>query len=158
MILVRCKLTFAARPPLLSYFVMATYQRPSHNVRRYCEDRGFSSRVREGGFDYLLDRWAKIVAEVEAGYRGLFDEYLNDMDVRRIVDELGTYASDDEWAAVDAALPSLDTRFLAATRLVDTCIWGERNRAKYNYRLDRDWWYYRVPTDLSGVGDRDRWP
>jgi hypothetical protein len=137
---------------------MATYQRPSPEVRRHCEDCGFSSRVCEGGFDYLLDRWTKIVAAVEEGHSLYFDEYLNDMDARKIIDELGTVASDGEWAAVEAVLPSLDARFLSATRPVDTCIWGERNVAKYGHRPDRDWWYYRVPLDLSRVGDRERWP
>jgi hypothetical protein len=137
---------------------MSAYPRPSPDVSRYCEQRGFSFRVCECGFGYLLDRWVKIVAEVETGYRGLFDEYLNDMDARKIIDELATYASDDEWEAVDAALPSLDARFLAASRPVDVCIWGERNVAKHGYRPDRDWWYYRVPVDLSRVGDRGRWP
>ena len=101
---------------------MATYQHPSPDVSRYCEQRGFSSCVRDGGFDYLLDCWAKTVAEVETGYRGLFDEYLNDMDARKIIDELATYASDDEWAQVEALLPHLDERFCAATRPVEVCI------------------------------------
>src|SRR5437763_4377769 len=126
---------------------MATYTRPSPDVGRYCEQRGFSSRVREGGFGYLLDRWTKIVGEIEAGYRGLFDEYLNDMDARKIIDELATYASDEEWSEVEALLPSLDDRFLAATRPVEHCIWGERNATKHGYRADRDWWYFRVPTN-----------
>ena len=137
---------------------MATYWRPSPAVSRYCDQRGFSSRVRDGGFGYLLDRWTKIVAEVEAGYRSLFDEYLNDMDARRIIDELTTRASDDEWAEVEAVLPSLDARFHAATRPVDSCIWGEHNAAKHAYRADRDWWYYRVPKNLDRVSDSDRWP
>jgi hypothetical protein len=98
------------------------------------------------------------VAHVVAGYRLSFEEFLNDMGARRIIDELGTYGSDDEWAAVEAVLPSLDARFLAATRPVETCVWGERNVAKYGYRPDRDWWYYRVPLVLSRVTDRDRWP
>lgn len=137
---------------------MATYQRPSPDVSRYCEERGFSSRVREGGTWYLLDRWTKIVVEVEAGYRGLFDEYLNDMDARAIIDELATYASDDEWAEIEAMLPSLDDRFQAASRPVQVCIWGEHNAAKHGYRADRDWWYFRVPANMQCVEDRDRWP
>jgi hypothetical protein len=136
---------------------MATYQRPSPDVRRYCEERGFSSRVCEGGFDYLLDRWTRILTAVEEGYRFSFDEYLNDMDARRIIDELTTHAIDEEWAAVDAVLPALDDRLRAATRSVEVCIWGERNAAKHGYRADREWWYFRVPTNLARVGDRGRW-
>jgi hypothetical protein len=127
-------------------------------VIRYCEQRGFSAGVREGGFDYLLDRWTKIVARVETGYRGLFHEYLNDADARKIIDELATYASEDEWGRVEAVLPSLDARFHAATRPVDPCIRGEHNAAKYCYRADRDWWYFGVPVNLEHVADRGRWP
>jgi len=137
---------------------MATYQQPSPDVRRYCEEQGFSSNVREGGFDYLLHCWGRAVARVEESYRLSFYEFLNDMSARRIIDEMATYASDDEWAAVEAALPSLDARFVAATRPVETCVCGEHNAAKYGYSPDRDWWYYRVPLDLSSVSDRDRWP
>ena len=138
--------------------LLATYQRPSPDVSRYCEQRGFSSRVREGGFGYLVDRWTKVVADVETAYRGIFDEYLNDMDARKIIEELATYATDNEWAQVEAVLPSLDDRFHAATRPVEVCIWGELNAAKHGYRADRDWWYFRVPTNLERVGDRGRWP
>ena len=60
---------------------MATYPRPSPDVSRHCEQRGFSSCVRGGGFGHLLDRWTNIVADVETGYRGLFDEYLNEPSV-----------------------------------------------------------------------------
>jgi hypothetical protein len=137
---------------------MATHRPPSPDVRRYSEEQAFSRLVCEGGFDYLLNRWARTVTAVEGGYRSLYDEFLNDMDARRIIDALATYADDDEWAGVEAVLPSLDARFLAATRPVETCVWGERNVAKYGYRPDRDWWYYRVPQDLSRVTDRGRWP
>jgi len=137
---------------------MATYERPSPDVSRYCEQRGFSSRVREGGFGYLLEGWKHTVVEVEDGYRSLFDEYLNDMDGRKIIDELATHASDEEWAEVEAMLPSLDARFHAATRPVEVCILGEHNAAKHGYRMDRDWWYFRVPTNLGRVGDPGRWP
>jgi hypothetical protein len=137
---------------------MATYERPSPDVSRYCEQRGFSSNVRDGGFAYLLDRWTKIVDQIETGYRGILYEYLNDMDARRIIDELATYATDDEWDEVEAVLPSLDERFHAATRPVEGCICGDHIATKYKYRADRDWWYFRVPTDLERVSDRGRWP
>src|SRR4051794_25739360 len=124
---------------------MAAYQRPSSDVSRYCEQRGFSFHVRDGGFGYLLDCWTKVVGEVETGYRGVFDGFLNDVDTRKIIAELATYASDEEWAAVEAELAALDGRFIAATRPVERCIWGEHNAAKHGYRPDCDWWYYHVP-------------
>jgi len=137
---------------------MAISAGPSAGVRAYCEARGFSSLVRERGFPYLLEGWADTVGAIEAGYAALFDEYLNDVDGRRIIDELATHATDAEWAAVESALPALDSRFVAATRPVPSCVWGDWNAAKYGYSPARDCWYYRLPVNLSRVKDRERWP
>jgi hypothetical protein len=131
---------------------------PSPTVRKYCEQRGFSRFVCNGGFDYLLRCWERIVAHVDEGYQGSIDEYLNDMDVRRIINELLPLASDEEQDKVERVGPSLDGRFLKATCPVDSCIWGQENAAKYDYRRDRDWWYYRIPINLGRVSDQDKWP
>ena len=131
---------------------------PSPTVRKYCEEHGFSRFVREGGFDHLLRRWTRTVAHIDEGYRGLLVEYQNDMDARRLVNELLPLASDEERAEIEALLPSLDTRFLTATRAVDSCIYGQENAAKFDYSPDHDWWYYRIPTNLNRVEDRDEWP
>ena len=136
---------------------MTGYRPPSRDVRQQCEERGYSRHVREGGFDYLFHRWTKTVVAVERGYHLSFYEYLNDMDGRRITDELATYASEVEWKDVEAALPALDARFLAATLPTRICICGEQLAMERGYRSDRDWWYYRVPADLSKVNDFKRW-
>jgi hypothetical protein len=128
---------------------------PSPAVRQYCEQRGFASFVREGGFDYLIRRWTRIVTHIEEGYHLTFDDYLNDMDSRKIINELLPLASDGESAKVGALVPLLDNRFLAATRPVDLCVWGHANAAKNDWRPDRDWWYFRIPTNLTLVEYRD---
>jgi hypothetical protein len=137
---------------------MGIYRPPSPDVRRYSEARRFSRNIREGGFDYLLRRWTNIVAAVEAGYRLTFYEYLNDLDARRIIDELATHASDEEWAEVEAALPSLDERFRKATQPVNASLYGGSDEQKSKYHPDRDWYYFRESVDLSHVRDRVRWP
>jgi len=131
---------------------------PSPSIRQYCKQRGFSSRVCEGGLDYLVARWQKDVAEICAGYSALFDEYLDDMDGRKIIAELLPLASDSERAQVAALLPTLDAQFFEATRPTDSCIWGEHNAAKYGFHPDQDWWYYRVPANLGRVEDPGQWP
>jgi hypothetical protein len=127
-------------------------------VRRYSEARGFSRNVCEGGLDYPMRRWRDIVAAVEAGYRLTFYEFLNDLDARRIIDELATHASDDEWADIEVALPSLDERFMKATQPVNASLYGATDEQKSEYRPDRNWYYFRVPADLSHVRDRIKWP
>jgi hypothetical protein len=129
---------------------------PSPAVRKFCEQRKFSRFVRDGGIDYLLRRWTRIVAHVEEGYHGIFEEYLNDMDARRIMSELLPIASDEERARAEAVVPELDERFFKVTVPVDSCIWGPQREADYGYRPDHDWWYYRLPIDVSLASGFDR--
>jgi len=96
------------------------------------------------------------VAHVEEGYNGIFEEYLNDMDARRITNELLPIASDEERARAEAVVPGLDERFFKVTVPVDSCIWGGKIAANYGYRPDRDWWYYRLPIDVSRASGFDR--
>lgn len=131
---------------------------PSPPVRELATERGYSSNVCDGGFEYLLRRWKGTVGLIEAGYTRLIDEYLNDMDARRIINELLPVATVRERQEVEAVLPQLDARFFAATRPVATCIWGEANAAKRGYDERRDWWYYRVPIRLDRVRDPELWP
>jgi hypothetical protein len=107
---------------------------------------------------YLLVVWEHVVGEVNDGYRALFDEYLDDMDGRRIIDELLILVDDAERAELEVSLAALDDRFFKATDPVDSCIWGEAAAAKQGYERNRNWWYFRIPTNLSSVEDRDEWP
>jgi len=129
---------------------------PSPAVRKFCEQRRFSRLVRDGGIDYLLRRWTRIVAHVEEGYHGIFEEYVNDMDARRIMSELLPIASDEERARAEAVVPSLDGRFFKVTVSVDSCIWGAEAEANHGYRRDHDWWYYRLPIDVSRASGFNR--
>ncbi len=97
------------------------------------------------------------MAHVGEGYHGLFPEYQNDMDARQIINELLPLGSDAERARVEASMPSLDDRFIKVTRPVDSCIYGEGHAAIHDCSRERDWWYYRIPTDLSRVSDREMW-
>lgn len=137
---------------------MSTGDGPSPAVRELATQRGFSSNVRDGGFEYLLRVWRSTVREVEVGYSALFDEYLNDMDGRKIIDALLPVASESERQKVTTEVRQLDARFFAVTRPVDDCIWGADNARKHGYTRQRDWWYYRVPTDLSRAEYSDQWP
>jgi hypothetical protein len=84
------------------------------------------------------------------GYPGdMLEEYLNDMDGRRIIHEVWPLASAEQVAFYQSRLEEADKRFYAATVPAEACIWGETNEAKYGYRPDVDWRYYRVP---EGIG------
>lgn len=131
---------------------------PSRPVREYCIQRGFAERICNEGLDYLVETWKRTVDEVLEGYRGLFDEFLNDMDGRQIISELMQLGSEEEGTRVLEPLASLDQSFFKVTQAIDVCIWGENQAAKHGYDPQQNWWYYRVPENLDSVEDRDAWP
>lgn len=131
---------------------------PSPRVREYCERNGFSERVCHGGIDYLVESWRQTTDQIFKGYQGLFDEYLNDMDTRRIISELMPIATETERTRILNPVSILDGYFRGATKPTKACIWGDDQAAKHGYDPDRDWWYYRIPKILDYVEDRDTWP
>lgn len=131
---------------------------PSPPVREYCTRSGFSEPVCRGGMGYLVESWRQTTDQIFKGYQGLFDEYLNDMDARRIISELMPIASETERTILLNPLSVLDDYFRESTQPSEACIWGDDQAAKHGYLPSRDWWYYRVPRVLDFVGDRDTWP
>jgi hypothetical protein len=127
-------------------------------VRQYCIEQGFSDRVCEGGFEYLLQGWENTVSEVDNGYRALFDEYLNDVDGRHIISRILPLADDKERAMVESKLSGIDIRFLDATAPTGKCIWGDEAAARDGLDERRHWWYFRIPRKLDCVEDRENWP
>jgi hypothetical protein len=131
---------------------------PSPKVRHFCLEQGFSDRVCERGLEYLLQGWENTVADVESGYRLLFDEYLNDVDGRHIISRILPLADDIERALVESTLPQIDSRFLDATVPTHKCIWGDERAAGDGLEECLHWWYFRIPKKLDRVEDRENWP
>ena len=73
------------------------------SVADFLRARGCSAQVVDGGLAGLLARWAATVEELAAGYRWTFDDYLNDVDGRQILEEALAHAGDEERAAYAAA-------------------------------------------------------
>lgn len=131
---------------------------PSPKVRQFCLEQGFSFRVCEDGFEFLLRGWESTVSEIETGYRALFDDYLNDVDGRDIINRLLPFADDEERTMIESSLPQVDSRFLDATVPTRRCIWGDEAAARNGLDEGRHWWYFRIPQKLDCVEDRENWP
>ena len=114
-------------------------------VKEYCARRGYASFVIEGGLDYLVPHWERVVMDVARGYRLTRDDYLNDMDARRILNEALQVATPAQAAQVTERIKVADETFIAHTIAVETCIWGHHHEEKYGYSARIDWWYYREP-------------
>lgn len=114
-------------------------------VREYCRLRGYSSRVILGGLDYLLDKWERVVYSFAGEYAQSLDSYRNDMDGRRILDEILPLASAAKRDAVAGRLAAADTLFRDTVIPAPLCIWGVNS----GYDPHRHWWYFTRPPRLG---------
>jgi hypothetical protein len=109
----------------------------------------------------LSDRvaaWERIVAQIEAGYGFGLDDWLNDMDLRRGIDDAIRALSFSEQKAnkdLETRLPACDRRFKRTTVAAGVCLWGSKVAAREGWRADRQWWYFRKPRRSNSALDRE---
>ncbi|MGV3711320.1 MAG: hypothetical protein ACO1Q7_21040 [Gemmatimonas sp.] len=100
----------------------------------------------------MIDRWTSIAVIVERGYPDTADEYLNDLDSRRLIDDyLASMPNEFVEAMPDVLTTKLedaDQRFRRSTVESRECVWGVENEAEYGWSRDREWYYYRLPRVL----------
>jgi hypothetical protein len=89
--------------------------------------------------DARLAQWARTVEDVERGYPLTFDDYLNDLDLRRTLDEVEL--TREQMVTLAAA----DTRFQNASYPAGACVWGEENAAAEGWTAEAQWYYWRLP-------------
>jgi hypothetical protein len=102
-----------------------------------------------------LEAWERIVAQVESGYRLDLDDWLNDMDLRRALDETMSDPAISVTPAFAGRLMAIDRRFLRATADAGKCLWGAAVAAREGWHADRQWWYFRRPRNGNAALDRE---
>lgn len=85
--------------------------------------------------DVALSKWAEFVEDVESGYAWPDYEYINDLSVRDILEDLLCNCDEATREALTAAIKPLDERFWAASRHGQGSLWKGR---------EGEWWS-RVP-------------
>jgi hypothetical protein len=94
--------------------------------------------------DFLVDYWWDFVAEVETGYDGAIDTYVNDLTVRDILEkEIIDPAPARLKLKVALVLVNPDTRFRDATQEFDRPIRPLPDGGR------RAWWWYRAPKNVN---------
>ena len=117
-------------------------------VRKYCLQMGYAKHVVEGGLEYLLATWERTTEEIGTGYSLGFDDFLNDMDGRRILAEVLVVATEEQKQSIESRLKKADYLFISSTVESLGCIWGKDNEKQLGYSREKDWYYYRVPVGL----------
>jgi hypothetical protein len=114
-------------------------------VREFLEARGCSSDVVDGGLPGLVEDWERIAGEMADGYTLGLDDYLNDLDVRQLIEEAMEHAGDAGRRAVAKRLAAADAQVRAVVRTVDECLWGDRVAAASGWSPESNWWYFSLP-------------
>jgi hypothetical protein len=116
-------------------------------ARERLKQLGASDAVVRGGLQGLVNKWDAISKEIARGYGLDHDSYLNDVDVRQLIEEV---------TAVTADIPSsLLKRIHEADELTkrstvsSKCVWGEDIARKEGWTSKKNWWYFVVPKEMS---------
>ena len=135
-------------------------------VRALLRARGCPDWLVAGGLQALVERWAGSVRSVEVGYAFTLDDYLNDLDLRLLLqlaleaaegseasgeparEPAGEPMGSGALAEVRAAVSALDERLRAAT-VPSRCLWGSDVEWEERHSPEREWWYYRRPAKLT---------
>jgi hypothetical protein len=117
--------------------------------------KGYAGHVVRGGLEGLIKSWDSVtkgLAQANPAYL-LYEEFLNDMDGRRILRECIELAEPEELHAVEERVAVADSRFRDNTVFTSRCIWGDDNARKHGFSSTVDWYYFRHPNVLN-----DSWP
>ena len=90
--------------------------------------------------DQILQQWARTVDDVEHGYALTYEDYLNDLDVRRAISDAPLPSAAQE------RLRALDARFREVTFPSGECVWGVENERAEGWDRATHWYYWRLPT------------
>lgn len=110
-------------------------------LRRFLRARGVADHVVEGGLHGLVGAWERVVAAVETGYPLGMEDYLNDLDVRQIIEVVVSAMPTSDGSLLDR-LRAADARMRAATVPALRCVWGD---SASSLTERRNWWYFVIP-------------
>jgi hypothetical protein len=88
----------------------------------------------------LLAKWEAFARELHQGYRFGLDDWLNDVDVRRLIAEAG-----DLLPSHQRRLAAADARVREATQPHDKCLWGTKNAQQHGWKPTTHWYYFARP-------------
>jgi hypothetical protein len=110
--------------------------------------------TRRGRVDTLAAAWEAFAQDLGNGYELGLDDYLNDLDGRRLLAE-ALAAGDGQPNELAERVEAADARVRAATKPQTTCLWGAKNAARERLDAEKHWWYFAVPKRFGEEFRRD---
>ena len=125
------------------------------DINEYLSAKGYADHVVRGGLRGLVRSWAAVaegLARSNCAYI-LYEEFLNDVDGRRILRECMERLTPTDLAQVSERVAEADRLFRENTVEISSCVWGDETAIKHGYRPLVDWYYYRRPKVVD-----EAWP
>ena len=101
--------------------------------------------VVKDGLNYLIPQWEKFTNSVDENDGSTSDEYLNDLDIRKIIDTILSLLSEQERDRIISVIDFYDKQFIAKTFEVKDCMWGRENELIHGFTRQNHFYYYRAP-------------
>ena len=99
--------------------------------------------VQRDGLNYLIPNWKRF-AEEDADSQELIYEWLNDLDKRKIIDEILTIIPHSEKIKIELDLKLIDKIVIEKTFEINECVWGNNIEKNNNFDRNKHWYYYRM--------------
>jgi hypothetical protein len=116
-------------------------------VREFLKRRGSADHVVRAGLPGLVESWESVVESVKRGYNLGLDDYLNDMDVRQLLDEALKLAKADQ--AYIERVRRADEAMRRLVKPIGRSLWGEKNAKEHGWSAEKNWWYFAVPINAG---------
>jgi hypothetical protein len=110
--------------------------------------RGCPTRIVEGGIAGLAEDWEGVVASVTAGYKLGLDDYLNDMDVRQIIEDALALAGPSA-RRLAARVAAADEKLRQLVAPAGRCLWGDALARRNRWTVEKNWWYFTRPRESA---------
>jgi len=102
-----------------------------------------SNLVQQHGLNYVSPTWQRF-ADQYADTEEMIYEWLNDLDARRIIDEVLATLSETERHQIEQDLKPIDNTVLAKTFEINECVWGDKVETENSYNRQKHWYNYRM--------------
>jgi len=116
-------------------------------VREFLEARGCPEHIVDGGLEGLLERWESAVDDVDEIYPLGLDDYLDDMDIRELIEGAILAAPPDARRAALKRLEKMDARMMKLLVPSGRCLWGSDLAEQHDWTPQRNWWYFMQPRE-----------
>jgi hypothetical protein len=114
-------------------------------VRDFLRERGSGQPVIEAGLAGLVESWENVVNAVDEGYTLGLDDYLNDLDVRQLLEGALAVASAAQRQTWTSRLQRADEQMQLLVKPVAGCLWGEEVAEEEGWTPKNNWWYFSRP-------------